>query len=73
MSMNGDYLSLAEACGETTHHTGWVAGEDFDPSDPEEMEAMHLVWDRERHETIARLEAENARLRSLLYGEEGDE
>jgi hypothetical protein len=52
MSMNGDYLSLAEACGETTHHTGWVAGEDFDPSDPEEMEVMHLVWDRDEAEWL---------------------
>jgi hypothetical protein len=68
--VNGDYLSLAEACGEREHHAGWVAGVDFDPSDPEEMEVMHLVWDRERYDSIARLEAENARLRSLLYGED---
>lgn len=66
MSMNGDYLSLAEACGETTHHRGWVAGEDFDPSDPEEMDVMLLVWDRERHDTIERLERENAALRERL-------
>jgi hypothetical protein len=72
VSFNGDYRSMAEAVGEATHHTGWVAGEDFDPSDPEEMETMRLVWDRERHDKIARLEAENARLRALLATDDDD-
>jgi hypothetical protein len=70
MGINGDYRSLAEACGEATHHTGWVAGEDFDPSDPEEMAVMELVWEREAAASESarnrELLAENARLRELL-------
>lgn len=29
---------------------GWIPGVDFDPHDPEEMEVMRLVWERERFE-----------------------
>ena len=66
MSFNGDYMSLAEACGETTHNRGWVAGEDFDPYDAEEMEVMDLVWEREKYDTITRLQNENAALRQTI-------
>jgi hypothetical protein len=67
MGINGDFQSLAEACGEVEPRSrGWVVGVNFDPSDPDEMEVMDLVWDRERHDRIAYLERENARLRSLL-------
>lgn len=45
---------------------GWVAGIDFDPHDPEEMEVMHLVWEKEKYDKIERLERENAQLREAL-------
>lgn len=47
---------------------GWVAGDDFDPNDPDEMDVMHAVWEREKYDRIRHLEDENARLRSELYG-----
>jgi hypothetical protein len=59
--MNGDYQSMAEACGEVEYGSrGWVSGVDFDPYDAEEMEVMQLVWDREKHDHVARVERENA-------------
>jgi hypothetical protein len=45
---------------------GWVAGEDFDPHDPDEMEIMHAVWDGEKHDRMRQLESENERLRQEL-------
>jgi hypothetical protein len=76
VSFNGDYMSLAEAVGETTHERGWVVGEDFDPYDEDEVEIMKLVWEREAadHESARNraLMAENARLRALL-GEDVDD
>lgn len=66
MSFNGDYRSLAEACGETTHETAWVAGVDFDPYDADEMDVMRLVWEREAAATNERLRRENAELRRRL-------
>lgn len=50
---------------------GWVAGVDFVPSDPDEMDMMHAVWQGERHDRVRQLEAENARLRNELYGSGG--
>lgn len=62
MSMVGDYMSMAEACGEREHVRAWVPGIDFDPYDTEEMEVMRLVWDTERYDRIRRLESESAHL-----------
>lgn len=45
---------------------GWVPGVDFDPSDPEEMEVMRDVFERERMDSVRHLQQENARLRGLL-------
>jgi hypothetical protein len=45
---------------------GWVPGVDFDPTDPEEMEVMKVVWEREKFDRIHALEEENARLRALV-------
>lgn len=45
---------------------GWIPGEDFDPHDPDEMEVMALVWQRERHDRMAQLQRENERLRAEL-------
>jgi hypothetical protein len=50
---------------------GWVAGVDFDPSDPDEMEIMHAVWDQEKHDKIRLLEDENERLRQALNEKNG--
>lgn len=71
MSMVGDYRSMAEACGEATSH-GYVffPGEDFDPHDEYEVEAVLMVGESDRADAARRrireLEADNARLRGLL-------
>lgn len=62
MSMTGDYLTMAEACGEVERPSVWIPGEDFDPRDEFEMEVMHDVWERERFDEAAALERENQRL-----------
>ncbi len=75
LALTGGYLSLAEAAGEVTHDRGWVPGVDFDPTDPDEMEVMELVWDRERADTVDRLRADNERLRrqvAELTGDDGE-
>lgn len=68
MSFNGEYTSLADACGEGRDNgsAGWVAGIDFDPYDAEEMEVMELVWEREAHDSMTRLRNENAALRQTI-------
>lgn len=59
---------MAQACGEApTLDTAWTPGVDFDPHDDEEMEIMHLVWERDLHDKVQRLEKENLRLRAELY------
>lgn len=32
----------------------WIPGENFDPNDPDEMEIMHVIWERERLEAAER-------------------
>lgn len=62
-ALNGDYQSMAEACGEVEYASrGWSPGIDFDPYDAEEMEVMRLVWRNERYDRIRQLETENAHL-----------
>jgi hypothetical protein len=71
-AFTGDYLSLAEACGEVEPKPrGWVPYEDFDPDDPDEMETVELVWERERHDAMAAKDREIARLRARLAEYEG--
>ncbi|ASR75982.1 hypothetical protein J4U02_gp117 [Mycobacterium phage Aziz] len=48
---------------------GWVAGIDFDPRDPEEMEIMRDVWDREKFDRTRQLERENEILRAVVNGQ----
>lgn len=68
--MNGDYLSMAEACGEAEPRgLAFVPGVDFDPYDPDEVEAVQEAMARDAASRIDRLEAENARLRALLADE----
>lgn len=43
--------------------TVWIPGVDFDPHDHDEMEIMHIVWEKERLDKMAQLERENDRLR----------
>lgn len=45
---------------------GWCVGYDFDPSDPDEMEVMEIVWEKERLSRMELLERENVRLHNLL-------
>ena len=49
---------------------GWVAGVDFDPSDPDEMEIMRVVWEKEKYDKLARLEREVELLRAALIARE---
>lgn len=52
---------------------GWVAGIDFDPSDPDEMDVMRHVWEQERHDRLQVLERENDSLRTALYDKMTDD
>lgn len=65
---------MAQACGEAPIlGTGWVPGVDFDPHDDDDMEIMHLVFEREVWERADRLERENQMLRAQLGYEFGYE
>lgn len=67
MSMTGEYMSMAEACGEApVRPLTFVPGEDYDPYDEDDVAAVGLAMDRDRADRIADLEAENARLRAAL-------
>lgn len=67
MSMNGDYMSLAEACGEAPRRgLSFIPGEDFDPYDEDEVAAVGLAMERDMADRVRHLEEENARLRALL-------
>lgn len=60
--MNGGYSSLAEAVGEAPPPPlAFVAGVDFDPSDPEEVEIVRLAAERDYHD---RMGAEVRQLRN---------
>lgn len=52
---------------------GWCPGIDFDPSDPDEMEVMQLVWEREKFDAMERLRRECEQLRERLAQYEGGE
>ncbi|MFE5290176.1 hypothetical protein ACFRAQ_34855 [Nocardia sp. NPDC056611] len=72
MGMNGDYQSMAEACGEAPRRAPtFVPGVDFDPYDEDDVEAVKLAMDRDLADRNRALAEENARLRALL-GEEDD-
>lgn len=54
--------------------TAWIPGIDFNPHDSDEMEIMHVIWERERLDKMAQLERENATLRAQLESyQEGDQ
>lgn len=62
MSMNGDYQSLAEACGEAPRRPlAYVAGVDFDADDPDEWGAVLLATARDQDER------ERAEVRQLRH------
>lgn len=50
----------------------YIPGEDFDPYDADDVAAVQTASEWDRHNTIARLEAENARLRNMLENDEPD-
>lgn len=67
MSINGEYLTMAQACGEAeVGSPAYVAGIDFDPDDDEEVEAVRLATERDRFDRIEQLERDNANLRATL-------
>lgn len=51
-------------------NNGWTPGVDFDPSDPEEMEIMEIVFANEKSDAkdreIQKLKHRNAALRATL-------
>lgn len=59
-AITGDYLSLAEACGEVEPQPlTFTPGEDFDPADPDDVAAVGLAMERDR------ADRENSELRKL--------
>lgn len=52
---------------------GWVAGVDFDPRDPEEMEIMAVIFEGERLSALDRLQSENDRLRGVIASKKTEE
>lgn len=67
MSMTGDFLTMAEAVGDVDPRPlDFAVGDDFDPSDPDQVESVHEASSRDAAERIGKLEAENARLHSLI-------
>lgn len=72
-SMVGDCASLREADEGPRGSLVWTPGVDFDPTDPDEMEIMHLVWGREQASRVAALQRENQRLRERLAEVLGDD
>ncbi|MEU4709485.1 hypothetical protein AB0G00_23915 [Nocardia salmonicida] len=65
--MNGDYRSMAEAAGEAPYRgLAFIPGEDFDPHDEDDREAVAAAMDNERADRVRHLEQENARLRAAL-------
>ncbi|MFT7021350.1 MAG: hypothetical protein ACJA07_000427 [Rhodococcus sp. (in: high G+C Gram-positive bacteria)] len=67
MSMPGDFLTMAEAVGDIDPRPlDFAVGDDFDLSDPDQVEIVHEASSRDAAERIAKLEAENARLHSLV-------
>jgi len=60
-------MTYAQAVGEApTGSPSFVAGVDFDPSDPDEVEVVKLASQTHGAERMRYLEAENARLRGLV-------
>lgn len=71
MSFNGDYLSLAEACGEApSRGLAFIPGVDFDPTDPDDCEAVRLASERDYFDRLTALERENERLRKIIENRE---
>lgn len=66
--LNGDYLSMAEACGEYTRAEGYVffPGEDFDPSDEDDVAAVMAAGEWDVHARARRLAVENEQLRARI-------
>jgi hypothetical protein len=51
--VNGGYMSLAEAVGEAPPSAlAFVAGVDFDPSDPDEVAIVRLASERDYHDRM---------------------
>lgn len=69
---HGDgYVTMAQAVGEAPYGAlAYVAGADFDPGDPDEVEAVLLATERDYHDRQAaelrRLRSENAVLLDAL-------
>lgn len=66
---DGADITMAQACGEQPYGAlAYVAGHDFDPSDPDDVEAVRAATENDAHARIEALEEENARLRAELSG-----
>lgn len=65
--MNGEYLTMAQACGEEPVRTmTFIPGTDFDPYDEDDVADVRHAMERERYDRMATLEAENVTLREYV-------
>ncbi len=63
--MNAGYMSLAEACGEVEPRPlSFIPGEDFDPSDEFDVEAVGLAMENDMYD---RARAEQTKLKNKIY------
>jgi hypothetical protein len=73
MGINGDYLTMAEACGEVEPRgVSFVPGVDFDPYDEYDVQAVRGAMENSRFDSLRRLERDNASLRAELARLSGD-
>lgn len=66
MSMNGDYMSLAEVDGAAPQGLAFTPGVDFDPFDPDEVEIVRLASERDYAARMSARERELIRQRDVL-------
>ncbi|WP_043680941.1 hypothetical protein [Nocardia vulneris] len=67
MGMTGEYLTMAQACGqEPVSALTFVPGEDFDLDDQDEVEVVREATANDTSDRLRYLQDENARLRALI-------
>lgn len=69
-------MTMAQACGEAPMPAlAFIPGEDFDPYDDDDRDAVGAAMERERYDTVTALQAEITALRAALAAtrDDGDE
>lgn len=68
-----EYMTLAQAVGEAPMSPlCFIPGEDFNPYDEDDREAVKLAMERDMADRIRHLQRENAQLRAQLENREDD-